>query len=93
MVISTSKIRKIIVIKKNRKEKGRREDLLGSNPHSNGDLFSRSWYDFFDKIEAINIIIHVIIKIKEAVINREKIIYIKLYLNLIIGSYIYFYTI
>ena len=40
--ISTSKIKKIIVIKKNRNENGIREDLLGSNPHSNGEFFSRS---------------------------------------------------
>ena len=33
-VISTSKIRKITAIKKNRKEKGKRAELLGSNPHS-----------------------------------------------------------
>lgn len=41
-VISTSKIRKITAIKKNRSENGRRLGLLGSNPHSNGDGFSRS---------------------------------------------------
>jgi len=40
--ISTSKIKKIIEIRKNRKEKGRREELLGSNPHSKGEFFSRS---------------------------------------------------
>ena len=40
--ISTSKIRKIIVIKKNRSENGIREELLGSNPHSKGEFFSRS---------------------------------------------------
>lgn len=40
--ISTSKIKKIIVIKKNRKEKGRRDELFGSNPHSKGEFFSRS---------------------------------------------------
>ena len=40
--ISTSKIKKIMVIKKNRRENGRREDLFGSNPHSNGEFFSRS---------------------------------------------------
>lgn len=51
--ISTSKIKKIIVIKKKCKEKGIREDDFGSNPHSNGDLFSRSIIDFFDKIDAI----------------------------------------
>lgn len=33
-VISTSKIKKITAIKKNRKEKGKRADPLGSNPHS-----------------------------------------------------------
>jgi len=41
-VISTSKIKKITAIKKNRKEKGTRADLLGSNPHSKADGFSRS---------------------------------------------------
>lgn len=40
--ISTSKIKKIIVIKKNFKENGNREDDIGSNPHSKGELFSRS---------------------------------------------------
>jgi len=40
--ISTSKIKKIIVIKKNRNEKGKREELFGSNPHSKGEFFSRS---------------------------------------------------
>lgn len=35
--ISTSKIKKIIAIKKNRKENGNRDDLIGSNPHSKGD--------------------------------------------------------
>jgi hypothetical protein len=47
--ISTSKIRKITAIRKNRSENGRRADLLGSNPHSNGDLFSRSSIFFFDR--------------------------------------------
>jgi hypothetical protein len=41
-VISTSKIKKITAIKKNRREKGTRADLLGSNPHSKADGFSRS---------------------------------------------------
>lgn len=40
--ISTSKIKKIIAIKKNRKEKGNRDEFKGSNPHSKGDIFSRS---------------------------------------------------
>ena len=33
-VISTSKIKKITAIRKNRREKGKRADPLGSNPHS-----------------------------------------------------------
>lgn len=40
--ISTSKIKKITAIKKNRNENGKREEFNGSNPHSNGDIFSRS---------------------------------------------------
>jgi hypothetical protein len=50
--ISTSKIRKITAIRKNRREKGRREELFGSNPHSKGDLFSRSIIDFLDNKDA-----------------------------------------
>jgi hypothetical protein len=46
--ISTSKIMKITVIKKNRDENGSRAEFFGSNPHSNGDLFSRSSLIFFD---------------------------------------------
>lgn len=62
--ISTSKIKKIIVIKKKCKEKGIRADDLGSNPHSNGEHFSRSMNDFFERINDKNIIILEIIKIK-----------------------------
>lgn len=40
--ISMSNTRKITASRKNRREKGIRADLLGSNPHSNGDIFSRS---------------------------------------------------
>ena len=40
--ISISKTRKITANKKNRNEKGSRADLLGSKPHSKGELFSRS---------------------------------------------------
>jgi hypothetical protein len=39
--ISTSKIMKTRAIRKKRDENGRRAKFLGSNPHSNGDLFSR----------------------------------------------------
>lgn len=61
--ISTSKIKKITAIRKNRREKGSREDLLGSKPHSKGDLFSRSTIEFLDSKDANNITIDVI-KIK-----------------------------
>lgn len=73
--ISTSKIKKMIVIRKNRSEKGNREDDFGSNPHSNGEHFSRSVRVFFDKIDA-NIIttLAIIIKI-DVIIAIEKIIY------------------
>jgi len=40
--ISTSKIKKIMAIKKKRRENGIREELKGSNPHSKGEVFSRS---------------------------------------------------
>jgi len=40
-----SKTIKIMASKKNRVEKGTRAVLLGSNPHSNGEDFSRSSKD------------------------------------------------
>jgi hypothetical protein len=40
--ISTSKIKKIIAIRKNRIENGIREELIGLNPHSKGLNFSCS---------------------------------------------------
>jgi hypothetical protein len=62
--ISTSKIRKMTAMRKNRSEKGSRADLLGSNPHSNGDLFSRSSIFFFDSREVI--IITIIVSVSAA---------------------------
>jgi len=53
--ISTSKIIKITAIKKNREEKGSRAEFFGSNPHSNGELFSRSSFIFFE-INVVNTI-------------------------------------
>lgn len=46
MAISTSKIKKTIVIIKKRKENGIRVEEKGSNPHSNGEVFSRSGIGF-----------------------------------------------
>jgi hypothetical protein len=61
--ISTSKIKKITAIRKNRRENGRRDELLGSNPHSKGELFSRSTIDFLER-RAANIITIVVIVIR-----------------------------
>ena len=76
-VISTSKIRKITAIKKNRKENGKRAVPLGSNPHSNGEFFSRSDIVFFDNKEAIimtkvEMIIIILIAINKIIIVFSK---------------------
>jgi len=47
--ISTSKMRKITLIKKNRRENGSRASEFGSNPHSKGEAFSRLNLTFFAK--------------------------------------------
>lgn len=75
--ISTSKIKKIIAIRKNRSEKGNRDDLLGSNPHSKGEHFSRSINDFLDINDANIITTTEIIKIVNIIAKIEKIIYTK----------------
>jgi hypothetical protein len=90
--ISTSKIRKITAIKKNRREKGNRDELLGSNPHSKGDLFSRSIIVFFDKIEARPITTTTMMAKIVAMIEMLIITYSKLSLDHLIGSQRYYYT-
>lgn len=55
--ISISKIKKIIVIKKNRIENGIRLKNIGLNPHSNGDIFSKLIFCFIEIIKEIFIII------------------------------------
>jgi hypothetical protein len=76
--ISTSKIRKITAIKKNRREKGSREDLLGSNPHSKGELFSRSIIDFLDsRVASIITMEEMRIRIKPKV-SMTRIIYFEI---------------
>jgi hypothetical protein len=57
--ISTSEIRKITAMRKNRNENGNRADLFGSKPHSNGDLFLSLQYFFFDNSD-VNIIMAVV---------------------------------
>lgn len=87
--ISISKIKKITVIKKKWREKGIRAEDLGSNPHSNGEDFSRSEKDFFDKMIDNIIKILAIIKINNIIFIIKMIIYIKKFLILLIGSQIY----
>jgi hypothetical protein len=77
--ISTSKIRKIMAIKKNRIEKGRRAEFIGSNPHSKGDDFSRSILAFFERTEANPITTTLTKKIKDLMIKTKKIIYTNYY--------------
>lgn len=76
--ISTSKIKKITVIKKKCNENGIRAEDFGSNPHSNGEHFSRSINDFFDKIIDKNIIIFEINIIIIKIFVNKIIIYIKI---------------
>lgn len=68
--ISTSKIKKIIAIKKNRIEKGEREEFNGLNPHSKGESFSWSKICFFLRIVAKVITITEIRKTIVAEINK-----------------------
>lgn len=48
-------------------EKGVRADLFGSNPHSKGVIFSRSFFDVFEII--LHIIIIIIDKITAKIIE------------------------
>ena len=49
IVISISKIRNRMAIRKKCIENGIRADDLGSKPHSKGDIFSRSLIFFFER--------------------------------------------
>lgn len=66
----------MIVIKKNRKEKGIRELVVGLNPHSKGDIFSKFNLIFFDIIIEIFIIIDEIMVMIKIEIIILMIIYI-----------------
>ena len=74
-VISTSKIKKITAIKKKRREKGKRADPLGSNPHSKGEFFSRSIIVFLAKIDDNSITTVLIIKINKVEKDAKIIIF------------------
>ena len=75
-VISTSKIRKITAIRKNRREKGNRADPLGSKPHSKGEAFSRSIIVFLAKAEDKIITIEAIRRITNTKREAKKIIFL-----------------
>lgn len=62
-VNSISKIKKITATRKNWIEKGSRAELIGSNPHSKGEGFSRSVISFFATVKFTRIRAHEIIKI------------------------------
>ena len=81
-VISISKIKKITAIKKNRIERGRRAELFLSNPHSNGEGFSRFDVSFLKSAK------FKIIKIQGSTkaIRIDRIIISSLDLDFLIGS-------
>jgi hypothetical protein len=86
--ISTSKIMKITAVKNNGDEKSSRADFFRSNPHSKGDLFSRSSLILFE----INVNIIMADDNKKVTI-AVVIIIITIYLvftNFLIGSQVYF---
>lgn len=87
--ISTSKIMKITAIKKNRDEKGSRAEFFGSNPHSNGDLFSRSSLIFFEISVARIIMADDNKMVNVAIVIIIVIIYL-VFTNFLIGSQVYF---
>lgn len=76
-VISISKIKKISLIRKNWILKGKWLIEIGSNPHSNGDIFSWSIKDFFEIKIFNNIRKEAIVKRVSIVIIMIIIIYIK----------------
>lgn len=78
IVISISKIKKISLIIKKWILNGGWEWDIGSNPHSNGDIFSRSWKVFFDIKKLINNKIRGNKSMIIDRINKYIIIYIKL---------------
>lgn len=78
-MISISKIKKINLIKKNWILNGRRELEIGSNPHSNGEIFSRVLNDLKEIKKLI-----IKISLDRMIKNKYKykidiIIYIKLF--------------
>ena len=79
---------KITAIKKNRDEKGSRAESFGSNPHSNGDLFSRSSLIFFEISVASIIMADDSRMVIVAIVIIIVIIYL-VFTNFLIGSQVY----
>jgi len=79
---------KITAIKKNSDEKGSHAEFLGSNPHSKGDLFSRSSLIFFE----INV--NIIMADDNKMVTMAGVIIIitvhLVFTNFLIGSQVYF---
>jgi hypothetical protein len=75
-------------IKKNRKENGSRAVLLGSNPHSNGELFSRSSMFFFERTVVNIIMVSDNISVTIVIVVIILIIYLVI-TNFLIGSQAY----
>lgn len=78
--ISISNTKNTTANRKNRMEKGSRAEDNGSNPHSNGDIFSRSLREWDDNIKVTKIkrsgkIIEVIIVNKGSSINKKYILF------------------
>jgi len=88
-VISTSKIKKITATKKNRKEKGTRAELRGSNPHSKGDSLSKDFISLAPTTNATTINTNETKNETIKNIHTKIIIFFKRYLNQLIGSQSY----
>jgi hypothetical protein len=80
---------KITAIKKNRDENGSRAEFFGSNPHSNGELFSRSSLIFFENNVA-SIMMTVGSKMATIAVVVIIIIIYLAFTNFLIGSQVYF---
>jgi hypothetical protein len=78
IAISTSKIRKFMALRKICSENGNGADRFGPNPHSNGDLFSRSLMFFLDSRD-VNTMTAVVITAVLLLVN----------INFFIGSRVY----
>lgn len=77
--ISMSNTRNKIARRKNRIENGMRDVWLGSKPHSNGEVFSRSEVDRVERIIKIDMIIG---GMESPVIRAIEVMYINLNRNI-----------